>query len=110
MIMAKVATGNYRVGDKHVTRANLGERVHSTVNSTSNPSIFLSCTMMLLPIQSMSSSSRNWIKAWPVLLLHIKVCLQVSQLVIPDLVQIMLAAPMLATTHLPHLIEPLLPI
>ena len=41
MIMAKVATGNYRVGDKHVTRANLGERVHSTVNNTSNPSIFV---------------------------------------------------------------------
>ena len=41
MIMAKVATGNYRLGNSDVTRKNLGDRIHSTVDSTSNPTIFV---------------------------------------------------------------------
>ena len=41
LILAKVATGRYCRGNNKMTRANLGDGVHSTVDSTSNPTIFV---------------------------------------------------------------------
>lgn len=41
MIMAKVATGRYRLGNSDKTRKNLGEEYHSTVDNTTEPNIYV---------------------------------------------------------------------
>ena len=41
MTLARVATGNYRLGNSDMTRTNLGEGIHSTVNNSTEPKIFV---------------------------------------------------------------------
>ena len=41
MILAKVATGNYRLGDRETERKILPSNIHSTVNNMANPTIFV---------------------------------------------------------------------